>query len=135
MKNKLSLLVLLLCAAQLGADTCLAPTNPIPVRNACGSARDMVGDPVAGLKLQLLAKNTVVAETTTDANGKFMFATQAPGDYDLASASEEWRVFWPIRVENPKSENKCKHPLEVRLSVGSCGNSVSKKGYHPKFSR
>jgi hypothetical protein len=135
-KIGLSILSVLFWEVTLGANTCLAPQNPVPVKTACGYVRDTSGEPLPDVKLQLLNKGTVVTETISDKTGNFMFATPTAGDYELTATSEGWhQVYWPIRISSPKLERVCKHPLEVRLGIAACVGSVTTKGYHPKFSR
>ena len=78
-------------------------------------------------------KNKAVREAVSDARGNFMFTTPPRGDYELASGSAEWHISWPVTVTGSKEERVCKHPLEVVVSLKTCGASVSKKGYYPKF--
>jgi hypothetical protein len=119
--------------APLGADTCLAPNNPVPAAVVCGHVFDPAGEFVADVELQLVSNESVVAEVHADAKGNFMFAPVPKGEYSLTTKSEGWHLFWPVKVTSSKASKTCKQPLEVQLSIKTCGAGVSKKGYHTKF--
>jgi hypothetical protein len=117
----------------VGADTCLAPTNPIPADVVCGRVIDPSGGVVANVRLQLVSNQSVVAEVHTDAQGNFMFGPVPKGEHDLTTKSEGWHLFWPLKVTSSKISKACKQPLEVRPGLKECGQSVSKRGYRAKF--
>ena len=120
-------------ATPLEADTCFAPKNPVPAAVVCGQVIDPAGGFVANVELQLVSGETVVARADADAQGKFMFGPVPKGEYDLTTKVAGWYLFWPVKVTGSKVSKACKQPLEVKLGIKTCGPSVSKKGYHPKF--
>jgi hypothetical protein len=117
----------------LSADTCLAPKNPVRAAVVCGHVFDPSGEFVADVELQLVSNERVAAEVHADAKGNFMFAPVPKGEYNLTTKSEDWHVFWPVKVTSSKSSKTCNQPLDVKLSIKACGAGVSKKGYHTKF--
>ena len=119
--------------APLGADTCLAPKNPVPAAVVCGHVFDPAGEFVADVDLQLVRNESVVAEVHADAKGNFMFAPVPKGEYNLTTKSAGWYIYWPVKVTSSKASKTCKQPLEVTLSIKTCGAGVSKQGYHTKF--
>ena len=133
MNNSQWVLVIIFCAIPLGADTCLAPKNPVPATVVCGHVMDPIGETVADVELQLVSKGTIVAKVNTDADGNFMFGPLQMGEYDLTTKSDGWHLFWPVKITSSKPSKVCKKPLEVVLGIKVCGQSVSKKGYHAKF--
>ncbi len=120
-------------AMPLGADTCLGPRNPVPAAVVCGRVVDPVGGLVATVDLQLVSDKRVIAEVHSDVHGNFIFSSVPEGEYDLTTNTEGWHLFWPVKVTSSKISQACKQPLEVRLGLKECGQSVSKKGYHAKF--
>jgi hypothetical protein len=126
-------LLLTLCVASLNADTCLAPKNAVPVRVVCGHVVDPSGGLVANVELQIVSKESVIAEIHTDARANFMFGPIPAGEYDLTTKTDGWYLFWPVKVTSSKPVEACRQPLEVKLGIKTCGASVSKKGYHAKF--
>jgi Carboxypeptidase regulatory-like domain len=126
-------LTALFLVAPLGADTCLAPKKPVPAAVVCGHVFDPSGGLVADVELQLVSNESVVAEVHADAKGNFMFAPVPKGEYNLTTKSQGWHIFWPVKVTSSKASKTCKQPLEVTLSLKTCGAGVSKKGYHTKF--
>jgi hypothetical protein len=120
-------------AMPLGADTCFGPKNPVSAAVVCGRVVDPGGGLVANVELQLVSDKKVIAEVHSDAQGDFMFSPVPKGEYNLTTNSEGWHLFWPVKVTSSKVGKACKQPLEVRPGLEECGQSVSKKGYHPKF--
>jgi hypothetical protein len=59
-KQVLTFLAFVALAVPLGADTCLAPKNPVPAAVVCGRAFDQSGGTVADVELQLVSNQTVV---------------------------------------------------------------------------
>ena len=133
MKSVYLALAISFLAVPLGADTCLAPRNPVPADIVCGRVVDPVGGLVANVDLQLVSNQNVVAEVHADAQGNFVFGPVPKGEYDLTTKSDGWHLFWPVKVTSSKISKACNRPLEVRPGLKECGQSVSKKGYHPKF--
>jgi hypothetical protein len=119
--------------APVGADTCLAPKSPVPAAVVCGHVFDPSGGFVADVEMQLISNESVVTEVHADAKGNFMFPPVPKGEYNLTTKAEGWHLFWPVKVTSSKASKTCEQPLEVTLSVKSCGAGVSKKGYHTKF--
>jgi hypothetical protein len=132
-KNAPWLLLLIFCALPLGADTCLAPKNPVRAAVACGHVQDPAGDSVANVELQLVIKEQVVATTLTDAEGNFMFGSLPKGEYDLTTKSNGWHLYWPVKITSSKVSNVCKEPMQVKLGLQVCGAAIWKKGYHAEF--
>jgi hypothetical protein len=129
-----SALSILLCAVPVGACTAIAPKNPVKASEVCGYAQDPVGGKIADLDLKLVTEDqSVVAEIHTDAKGNFSFPPVNAGRYFMASGSQSWKLGWPLRVTASRAYTGCKHPLIVNPSLASCGGSISKKGYRPKF--
>jgi hypothetical protein len=126
-------LAMILCAMPLVGDTCLAPKSPVPAAAVCGHVVDPAGELVANVEMQLVSNENVVAAADADAHGNFMFGPVPKGEYDLTTKADGWHLFWPVRVTSSKVSKVCKQPLEVKLGIKTCGPSVSKKGYHPKF--
>jgi hypothetical protein len=120
-------------ATTLGANTCLPVKNPVPTAVVCGHVFDPLGESVPNVELQLLRDKDVVSSVITDEHGNFMFPPVPRGDYGLTANSDTWHLYWPVRVTSSKQAKVCKHPLEAKLSIGSCGSGISKKGYHAKF--
>ena len=125
--------MIVLRVAPLCADACLAPKNPVPAAVVCGQVFDLSGGLLADVELQLVSHDSVVAEVHADARDSFMFAPVPAGEYNLTTKSEGWHLFWPVKVTSSKASKTCKQPLEVQLSIKTCGAGVSKKGYHTKF--
>ena len=134
MKVAASLSWMMLLVPMALACEALAPTKPVRVLAICGDVRAPSGDQLAEFQLRLLRKDqTLVAEVKTDSVGNFQFASVPEGDYYLA-ATNGWALGWPIQVTSSKVVSTCRSPLHVQPAL-QCGGSVSKKGYHSKFSR
>ena len=127
-------LATILCATPLGANECRAPKNAVKTAVICGNVRDPAGELVADVELQLVNKDQgVAAEVHTDGKGDFNFGSVREGVYNLATKSKGWKLWWPVKVTSSRPMEVCKQPLLVELSVGGCGGSVRKKGYHAKW--
>jgi len=127
-------LVMILCATPLAANECLVPKNAVKAAVVCGHVQDPAGELVADAELQLVNRGQVIAaEVYTDAGGNFNFGSVAEGEYHIVTKSKGWQLWWPVKVTSSKPMEACNQPLLVELSVGGCGGSVSKKGYHAKW--
>jgi len=105
-------------------------TSSRGLRAGAGSPGELVAD----VELHLVNKDRVVAaEVYTDSKGNFNFGSVAEGEYDIARKSKGWHLLWPLKVTSSKPMKACNRPLLVELSLGGCGGSVSKKGYHAKW--
>lgn len=122
-----------LLTTPMGADTCLAPKNPVKASVVCGRVTAQNGEFVPNIELQLVRRDETVATVQTDSAGDFMFGAIPKGDYDLTTKAKGWHLFWPVTVTSTKAQSKCSQPLEVRVSIRSCGQGISKSGYHPRF--
>jgi Carboxypeptidase regulatory-like domain len=127
-------LSIILCAAQLGACTALAPKNPVKAAALCGYAIDPSGARLSDFDIRLVREDqTVVAEVRTDSAGDFRFPSAPKGTYYMTTVSKGgWQLGWPVSVTGSKAYKSCSDPLIVEPQLG-CGGSVSKRGYHPKF--
>ena len=133
MKADLLLLAIVLIAAPVAADTCLAPKNPVKASVVCGRVTAPDGGFVPNIELQLVRQDEVVARVQTDAAGDFMFGSVPKGDYNLTTNAKGWHLFSPVTVTSTRVRKNCTNPLEVRISFKVCGQGVSKRGYHAKF--
>jgi hypothetical protein len=111
----------------------LGAKNAVRAAVACGHVYDPAGEFVANVDLELVTNGKTIAVARSDLQGDFMFGPVPTGEYDLTTQQEEWHLFWPVNITGSKLAKVCKRPLEVKLGIKTCGQSVWKKGYHAKF--
>jgi len=121
---------ILLPAHQLRAEvTCPRQLRLKPVRCVCGRLTDPTGGPVSGVVVRVLKSGAEVANVESDGDGNFIFDGLEPGNYELFTQSDPYRIFrTPIVVAKP--EKKCRRRLAIFLDVGgleSCGSRVMKQ--------
>jgi Ca-activated chloride channel family protein len=105
--------LLLVCAMFLMAQT--------PTPSVEGSVKDPTGAVVAGVTVQVIdSAGKVVAETQSDATGKFRFGPLAPGSYQLKAVSPGFRASQlAITVRKGQTTR-----VEVTLDVGAVAETV-----------
>ena len=133
MKPRVTFVAIALLVVPVAADTCLAPKNPVKAAVVCGRVTASDGEFVPDIELQLVRGEQVVAKVWTNSVGDFMFGSVPEGDYNLTTKAQGWHLYSAIRVISDKKRRTCPDPLRVRVSLGSCGSGISKRGYHAKF--
>jgi Carboxypeptidase regulatory-like domain len=111
------------------ADTCVLYHKRAPVKAACGTVIDPIGERLKDVELTLTdEKGSVVFRTHSDAQGKFLFRLVPQGDYTLhATAKGYHEVQRDIRLIRTGSQS-CHRKIAVTLGTSVCDSGTNIKG-------
>jgi hypothetical protein len=118
------------CAtSMMQANDCIDVAEPIRVEAVCGQTLQGVGwrepgedsdifariIPNSSLELVDSRSGVVLAESKSDAEGRFAFRSMPAGAYVLRTGRTFWQFSWPISVT--RSRQPCSTPLYVYLGL------------------
>ena len=108
-------IVLTLATLVFPAKVCLAKNaNSTAVHRLSGTVTDALARPIARAEVRLETGGRMVAHTHTDAAGKFLFLSVAPGTYSISATKQAFKQALQVVTVSPERPSE---PLALTMEV------------------